>query len=422
MNDILQDESLTFAEKVLNLKKIDQVTKKAGDIIIASVDLTLAQDSTGPLAIKVLKDMGVQKVKDPKKILLFLDHSYPAPDIKIANLHDMMRAFSFQQGCHLVEGSISHQYVLENYATPGMLLIGADSHTCQAGCVGAFATGMGSTEVASIWASGKIWMEIPESFKINISGKLPKGVFARDIILKFIGDVGEDGGNYKSLEWHGAVDQLSIESRAAICNNAMECGCKNSVFFVDKKTKDYLHHVRRNPIAEIHPGKKAEYKKEFEIELDKLQPLVAAPDNVDNVKTVEEVAGAEFDQAFIGSSTNGRLEDIEITAKILHGKKVSSKCRLIVTPASMAVYRDAIDKGYVKTILEAGGVFTNATCGACVGTHLGVLGKDEICISSSPRNYVGRMGDSSSKIFLASPATCAASAIEGKIADPRDYL
>ena len=418
---IVKDESLTFAEKMLSIKSNGQKTYRAGEIAIVKPDLTMAQDSTGPLAIKVLQDMGIQKVHDPKKILLVLDHTYPAADVKIANLHGMQRAFAFKHGCALVEGSISHQHILEEYAVPGMMLVGADSHSCQAGAVGAFATGMGSSDVAAIWASGKTWMRVPDSFKINVRGKMKKGVFARDIIIHLIGELGEDGANYTSLEWSGeTVERLSIASRACIANASMECSAKNSVFFADKITKQYLKHVKRKPMHGVYPGKNAEYKDEFTIEADKLEPLVAAPNNADNVKNIREVEGTPIDQAFLGSSTNARIEDLEIGAKIMKGRKV--KTRTVITPASSRIYEEAIKRGLVKIFMEAGAVFTNSTCGACVGTHLGVLGSKEVCISSSPRNYVGRMGDSSSKVYLASPATVAASAVEGKIADPRKYL
>ncbi len=423
MASILNSPEHTFAEKIISLKTTEKKPLKAGDFAVAKVDLTLAQDSTGPLAIKVFDEMKLQKVWDARKILLFLDHTYPASDIKVANMHAIMRGFAFRHGSVLVEGNISHQHVLEEYAVPGMMLLGADSHTIQAGCVGAFASGIGSTEMAAIWATGKIWLRVPESFKINVSGKLKKHVFARDIIMHFIKTVGEDGANYKSLEWEGeTIKELSIESRACICNNAIEAGAKNSFMQADAKTRQFLKQAKRKPAAEIAAGKKARYAQKFEIGAGELDAMVALPSNVDKVKSARDVSGTEFDQGFIGSSTNGRIEDLEIAAKILKGKKISSKCRLVVTPASRRVYEEAIKRGLVKIFMDSGAVFTNATCGACVGTHLGVLGAKEVCLSSSPRNYVGRMGDSTAKIYLASPATVAASSIKGKITDPKDFL
>ena len=438
---ILNDNSLTFAEKAINLKNAQtkgdsdnesKVVSIAGDIVIVDVDLAMAQDSTGPLAIRSLNEMGINKLHDPSKVLLVIDHTFPAADEKVANLHALIRDFAFKHNCMLVEGSISHQHILEYLATPGMMILGADSHTCQAGSVSAFASGIGSTEIAAAWATGRLWLRVPETIKIKLSGTFSKGVFARDLILDYIGKVGEDGANYKALEWKFSNDyvkrQFSMDSRACICNASMECGAKISVFPTDETTTKFLdEHPRikndsRGAKIEIQPGTSAKYQDEYEIECGEIEPQVSGPDNVDRVHSVEELANVEIDQAFIGSSTNGRIEDLEIAARVLKGRKVHKNTRCVVTPASVKVYEDAIKRGYVEIYLEAGAVFTNATCGACVGTHLGVLGENENCISSSSRNFVGRMGALSSKVYLASPATVAASAIDGKIADPRRYL
>ena len=438
--DILEDNSLTFAEKALSMKSAADPpsnTSKglrlkhlmAGDIAIISVDLAMAQDSTGPLAIKSLKEMRIDKLHDPSKVLLVIDHTFPAADEKVANMHAMIREFAADQGCMLVEGSISHQHILEYLASPGMTILGADSHTCQAGCVAAFATGIGSTEIAAVWASGRIWLRVPESIKVVLSGNFEKGVFARDLILDFIGKMGEDGANYKALEWFFSDDKVrkvfTMDSRACISNASMECGAKISVFPFDKITRDYLDQNSRtdnqNPI-EIQPGQAANYLDKIEIECNRIQPMIAGPDHPDAIHSVDEMAGLEIDQAFIGSATNGRLEDLEVAASILKGRKVHRNTRCIITPTSIKVYEEAIRRGYVQTYLDAGAIFTNATCGACVGTHLGALGEEEICISSSSRNFVGRMGALTSTVYLSSPATVAASAIEGKIADPRRYL
>jgi 3-isopropylmalate/(R)-2-methylmalate dehydratase large subunit len=296
--------------------------------------------------------------------------------------------------------------------------------------VGAFATGIGSTEVAAIWASGKMWLRIPESIRVVLSGSLGRGVFARDLILDFIGRMGEDGANYQSLEWSFSDDRVrsefTMDSRACISNASMECGAKTSVFPFDEIAKEYLDQNPRllgqGPLLQIEPGQAARYADRMEIECGKIQPMVAGPDHPDAVHAVDEIAGLEIDQAFIGSATNGRIEDLEVAARILKGRKVHKDTRCIVTPTSVRVYEEAIKRGYVQTYLEAGAVFTNATCGACVGTHLGALGEEETCISSSSRNFVGRMGALTSTVYLASPATVAASAIEGRIADPRRYL
>ncbi|MFL6378158.1 MAG: 3-isopropylmalate dehydratase large subunit [Nitrososphaeraceae archaeon] len=441
---ILDDKSLTFAEKLISMKNVEIQNEKSrtismsGDIVTVDVDLAMAQDSTGPLAIRSINEMGIDKVYDPSKVLLVIDHTFPAADEKVANLHHLMRDFASKHSCMLVEGSISHQYILEYLAAPGMMILGADSHTCQAGCVGAFATGIGSTEIAAAWATGQLWLRVPETIKIKLSGNFDRGVFARDLILHYIGEVGEDGANYKSLEWKFSNDhlkkQFSMDSRACISNASMECGAKISVFPIDEITRKYLDQNARineknnntdnnsGTRIDIQPGDSAKYTDEFEIQCNKIEPQVSGPDNVDKVHSVDELANLEIDQAFIGSSTNGRIEDLEVAAHILKGRKVHKNTRCIVTPASIKVYEEAIKRGYVEIYLESGAVFTNATCGACVGTHLGALGEDEICISSSSRNFVGRMGALSSKVYLASPATVAASAIEGRIANPRRYF
>jgi 3-isopropylmalate/(R)-2-methylmalate dehydratase large subunit len=440
---ILDDNSMTFAEKAISIKSsrsgLDDTnhyetsvkSAMAGDIAVVNVDLAMAQDSTGPLAIRSLDEMRIDKLHDPSKVLLVIDHTFPAADEKVANLHALMRVFAAKHNCMLVEGSISHQHIMEYLAYPGMMILGADSHTCQAGCLGAFATGVGSTEIAATWASGQLWLRVPETIRVKLSGNFKKGAFARDLILDFIGKMGEDGANYKALEWIFSTDdtrrELTIDSRACISNASMECGAKLSVFPFDNLTEKYMNDnnnrrlIKNDPI-EIHSGASAKYIDEINIECDAIEPMVAGPDHPDKVHSVNEMSTVEIDQAFIGSSTNGRIEDLEIAARILKGRKVHKNTRCIVTPASVRIYEEAMRRGYIETYLEAGAVFTNATCGACVGTHLGVLGEDDICISSSSRNFVGRMGALSSKVYLASPATVATSAIEGRIADPKRYL
>jgi 3-isopropylmalate/(R)-2-methylmalate dehydratase large subunit len=431
IKDIVDDNSLTFAEKAISIKNVEKANKKsmAGDIVIVNVDLAMVQDSTGPLAIRSLNEMGISKLPDPSRVLLVIDHTFPAADEKVANLHALMRDFVSKHKCMFVEGSISHQYILEYLAAPGMMILGADSHTCQAGCISAFATGIGSTEIAAVWAAGQLWLRVPETIRIKLSGMFNKGVFARDLILDYIGKVGEDGANYEALEWRfseeGVRNQFNMDSRACISNASMECGAKISVFPTDEITAKYLDENPRinNPEnIKIQPGSSASYKDELEIECNKIEPKVAGPDHIDRVHTVDDVGNVEIDQAFIGSSTNGRIDDLETVARMLKGRKVHKNTRCIVTPASVRVYEEAIRRGYVEVYLESGAIFTNATCGACVGTHLGALGENEICISSSSRNFVGRMGALSSKIYLASPATVTASAIEGKITDPRRFL
>jgi len=424
LKEVLDNEELTFAEKILTIKQVEpKELKRAGEITIASVDLAAGQDGTTPLAIKVFEEMGGEKVWDPSKILFVIDHTYPSSSAEISNLHKLMRSFASKQGIRVVEGSIIHQVILEEYAMPGMLIVGADSHTTTHGAVGAFATGIGSTELAAVMLEGKIWLKVPSTIRVHLEGSLPKGVYAKDIALHVIGEIGADGANYKSIEWTGGtLSELSVASRATLCNMSMEAGAKNAVVEYDAVTEEYLRELGRSPMVIVKSGRKAEVEDELYIECPKLEPVVAAPSRVDNVKPVREVEGTPIDQAFIGSCTNGRLEDLIEVAKILKGRKVKEGVRLIITPASRKVYMDALKLGVLETLLEAGAIITNSTCGACVGTHLGVLGEGEVAISSSNRNFVGRMGHPSSKVYLASPATVAASAIKGVITDPREFL
>src|SRR5215211_4065906 len=338
IKNILEDSSLTFAEKAISIKSLTLKNKQgevskpsmAGDIAIVEVDLAMAQDSTGPLAIRSLNEMRVNKLFNPSRVLLVIDHTFPAADEKVANLHAMMRGFASKHSCMLVEGSISHQHILEYLAVPGMMILGADSHTCQAGCISAFATGIGSTEIAAVWATGQMWLRVPETIKIKLSGNFSKGVSARDLILHYIGEVGEDGANYKSLEWEFSNDytkkKFSMDSRACISNASMECGAKISVFPIDEITTKYLNENPRSynnsnntdnnmqVRIDVQPGDSAQYKDEFEIQCDKVEPQVSGPDNVDKVHSVDELTNLEIDQAFIGSSTNGRIEDLEVAA------------------------------------------------------------------------------------------------------------
>jgi len=424
VKEALDSEELTFAEKILTMKQVEPKSiKRAGEIAIVSVDLAAGQDGTTPLAIKVFEEMGGGRVWDPSKILFVIDHTYPSSSVEVSNLHKLMRGFARKQGIRVIEWGIIHQVILEEYAVPGMLIVGADSHTTTHGAVGAFATGIGSTELAAVMLGGKIWLKVPSTIRVRLEGSLSKGVYAKDIALYVIGEVGADGANYKAIEWTGeALSRLSIESRATLCNMSMEAGAKNAIVEYDAVTEKYLRELGRSPMAIVRSGRKAEVEDELRAECSKLEPMVAIPSRVDNVRPVREVEGTPIDQAFIGSCTNGRLEDLIEAARILRGRKVKEGVRLIVTPASRKVYMDSLKLGILETLLEAGAVVTNPTCGACVGTHLGVLGEGEVAVSSTNRNFIGRMGHPSSKVYLASPATVAASAVRGAITDPREFL
>lgn len=423
--DVLADNSLTFSEKILTIKRVDKLGKiaRANGIIVANVDLTMSQDGTAPLAIKALEDLGIARVWDSDKVILNVDHTYPAASEQVANFHSLMRKFAIQQGCHIQEGNVCHQYMLEHFVVPGMLIVGADSHTTMQGALGAFATGVGSTEIATVWASGRIWLRVPESIRIIFNGKLPKGIFSKDLILHAIGRLSCEGANYRAVEFSGTTTkELSIDSRATLCNMSAETGAKVGIVEVDEVTINYIDSLGRTSLLEVHAGKKANYALSMKVNVEKMEPLVALPHRVDNVKPISEVEGQLINQAFLGSCTNARLEDLTIAADVLRGRRVKEGVRLIVTPASQRVYEEALRNGVINLLIGAGALVTNPTCGACVGTHLGVLGEGEVCISSSNRNFIGRMGARDSKVFLASPATVAASAIRGEICDPREYL
>ncbi|MFZ3091733.1 MAG: 3-isopropylmalate dehydratase large subunit [Nitrospirota bacterium] len=414
----------TIVEKILSEHSGRDV--KAGDMTIAKVDAALLQDGTGPLAIKQLEEINLVKAANPEKTFIFIDHASPSPRKELSNDHKILRAFADKTGARLfdVGEGVCHQIVSEHYINPGDVLVGADSHTCTAGGIGAFATGMGSSDVAIALALGKTWFRVPETIKVNIKGKFKKGVYAKDVILYIIGQIGADGATYKALEFAGpAVKNMSISERLTLCNMAVEAGAKTGVIASDEKTKAYLKKMGRlKYYRKIEADKEAIYEKVIDVDASKLTPLIAFPHTVDNVKPVSEAKGIKVNQVFIGTCTNGRLDDLKIAAKILKGKKVNPKTRLIITPASRDVFIQADDAGYIKTFLKSGAIVTSAGCGPCVGVHSGILGDGEVCLSTQNRNFKGRMGNPEGFIYLSSPATAAASAIAGEIVNPRRYL
>ncbi|MEM1538833.1 MAG: homoaconitase large subunit [Candidatus Bathyarchaeia archaeon] len=392
------------------------------EIVEAKVDVVMVNDLTGPLAVEAFKKIGVPRVWDNKKIVIILDHLAPANSEKAAELHRIMRNFAWEQG---IEGfydvgeGVCHQVMVEKgYVKPGSLIVGADSHTCMYGALGAFATGIGSTEAAAVFASGSIWLKVPEAIKINVDGTFKRLVTPKDLILHIIGEIGADGAIYKSIEFSGtAIRHMSVDGRMTICNMVVEMGAKNGIVEPDETTLNYLN-IRNVELLKSDPN--ADYEEVLEVDAAGLEPQVACPHSVDNVKSVREVSGLEVDQAFIGSCTNGRIEDLRLAAQILRGKRVSKRTRLLVIPASREVYLQALREGLIEVFLKAGAVVCNPTCGPCIGGHLGILAAGEVCISSSNRNFIGRMGSTKAHVYLASPATVAASAIAGKITDPRD--
>ncbi len=409
----------TLVEKIFS-RRLGRSTS-AGEIVVAPIDLAMGQDGTAPLAIKAFREMGARKVFDPQKIVLVIDHVAPSTSEGTSQLHALMREFSAEQGCKLydVGCGICHQILAEEHDRPGMIIVGADSHSCTHGAFGAFATGIGSTELASVMASGKLWFKIPESIKVTFRGLGGKGVTSKDLVLYLAGILKADGANYMALEFGGdAIRSMSMSGRLTICNMAVEMGAKCGLMEPDGVTEEYLG----EPIPRIAPDPGAVYRDELEIETGKIEPQVAKPHSVDNVCSVREVEGVEVDQVFLGSCTNGRLEDLEAAARILRGKRVKEGVRMIVTPASRRVFLSALEEGLIEIFLKAGCVVGSPGCGACMGGHVGILGPGEVCISTSNRNFLGRMGSEQAKIYLASPLTAAASALTGRITDPRTFL
>ena len=412
----------TLAEKILSLKS--QGEAQAGDVVIADVDLAFVQDTTGPLTIRQFKESGFKALAKPQQTIIFLDHAAPSPAQQLSNDHILLRHFAEETGCRIYEigEGICHQLVAEQFANPGDVILGSDSHTVTAGALGAFATGMGSSDVAVALALGKTWFRVPESYLIELNGIFPRGVYVKDLILYLIGQIGADGANYKALEFGGkALARMTMSQRLTIANMAVEAGAKIGLFPGDKITQDFLiEHGRGNNYQPLYPDVEANYEQVIPVNLDRLEPMLSLPHAVDNVRPVTRVKGVKIQQAFIGTCTNGRLEDLAVAAEILKGKKRHTATRLLIAPASRSVLILAIEKGYIRSLLEAGATILPPGCAACPGFHQGVLGDDEICLSTANRNFKGRMGNPKAMIYLASPATAAASAIKGEIADPRE--
>ncbi len=416
----------TLAEKILASHSNDG-NAKAGDIVEATVDLLMVHEVLGSRILDILTEMDFKKVWDPDRIVVVNDHWAPASDINSAEIHRRNRNFVKEQGIkHFfdVQCGISHHVLPEKgLVAPGEVIVGSDSHSTTYGAFNAFSTGLAATDSALILATGSCWFRVPESIRINVSGEFQDMVMSKDLILKILSDLGPDGANYQSMEFHGdTIENMKVGERMTICNMSVEAGAKCSPMTVNEHVTKWMETLA--PSKEwkaVIPDQDAEYidSLEYDIGKRKLEPMVAMPDLPTNGKPVQEVEGIPIDQAFIGSCTNGRIQDLKIAAKILEGKKVREGVRLIITPASKHTYMMALERGYIKIFMDAGGIVTNSTCGACVGGHLGVLGAGEVCISSTNRNFKGRMGHRDSRIYLASPATVAASALKGAITDPR---
>ncbi|MCS7178689.1 MAG: 3-isopropylmalate dehydratase large subunit [Anaerolineae bacterium] len=413
---------LTLAEKIISRRLGETV--RAEDIVVVPVDLLLAHEGTGPLALD--RFSALERTRPATQTLFFSDHAAPAPRRELANVQKRLRTFAEEGGARFYppgEG-ICHQIVAEQWARPGQIILGADSHTCTAGALAAFATGMGSTDIAVAMALGETWLRIPPTIRVEVEGPLPPMVMAKDVILHVIGLLGADGANYQALEFGGStVAAMSVEERMTLCNMAVEAGAKTGLCASDEQTRQFLaERGRAEDYLPLAPDPDAVYERRVELHAPSLSPQVAFPHFVDNVRPVEEAGDVPIDQVFIGTCTNGRLSDLRMAAHILRGRQVHPGVRLLVCPASREVYLAALQEGWLQIFIEAGGLILPPGCGACVGVHQGILADGERCLSTQNRNFQGRMGNPEAEIYLASPATAAATAVRGRITDPREFL
>ncbi|MBW1616134.1 MAG: 3-isopropylmalate dehydratase large subunit [Deltaproteobacteria bacterium] len=410
----------TLSEKIIGKHSGKEV--KAGDFVIAEIDVTAVQDGTGPLTIDKMSEVNLIQAKNPEKTVLFIDHAAPSPRKELSNAHKKLREFAKKTGAVLSETGegVCHQRLVEDFVAPGNILIGADSHTCTSGALGSFATGMGSTDVGIGIALGKAWLKVPETFKIEVSGEFGHNVGAKDLILNLIGKIGADGATYKALEFCGeTIKKADMASRFTLCNMAVEAGAKTGIIASDQTTKKYLTlRNRERDFKEIKADKDAVYEKIIKIDASKVKPTVSCPHTVDNKAEAAELNNIKVHQVFIGSCTNGRIEDLRIAASILKDKKRNFDTRLLISPASKDIFIQALKEGLIEIFVKAGASIVTPGCGPCVGVHAGILGDGEVCLSTQNRNFKGRMGNPEGLIYLSSPATAAYSAILGYIADP----
>ena len=414
----------TMAEKIL-ARASGSESVRPGQIVDGQVDLLYMHEMLA-LAIKPFEEIGVGKVWDPAKCVVTVDHWVPPPNEQIARMHQSIREFCWAQGIErfhdVGDHGIIHQLVVERgYVHPGELVIGCDSHTNMAGAMGAFAAGIGATETAAVLATGKLWLKVPESLRVQVRGTLSRRTGAKDVILKVIQTTGDDGAAYKAVEFHGATIQaFPMNERFVLSNMTTEMGAKAGMLPSDDTTRTYLEEVGAgDAFRPVDSDPNARFLKTYDIDVDGMGPQVACPNNPANVKPIEDVIGTKIDMAFVGSCTNARIQDLRATAEILKGEMIAPRIRMIVTPASQGIYRQAVKEGLAQIFLESGATFTSSTCGPCFGGHMGVLAPKEVCISSTNRNYPGRMGSPEAQVYLASPYTVAASALYGEITDPR---
>lgn len=416
---------MTLTEKIISAHT-NKNEVHSGEFVIAKVDFSLANDITGPLAIKEFEKIGVDKVFDKERIALIPDHFTPNKDIPSAEQCKVLREFARRMDLkyYYEVGRVGIEHALlpeEGLVVPGDVVIGADSHTCTYGALGAFSTGVGSTDLANVWATGDIWLRVPESIKFILYGKPRKWVTGKDIILNIIGRIGVEGASYMAMEFSGeALKYISMDSRFTICNMAIEAGAKNGIIPFDDITANYIKGRNKRPYKVYLPDESADYKEIIEIDVSSIPLEVALPHLPSNVKSVEDIGDVYIDQVVIGSCTNGRMEDLRIAAQILKGKKVHPYVRLIVIPATQEIYLQALKEGLIEIFISAGASVSTPTCGPCLGGHMGILAKGEKALATTNRNFIGRMGHPESEVYLCGPAVAAASSIEGKITAPYD--
>lgn len=415
---------MNIIEKIL-AKASGKDYVSSGEIVEANVDVAMAHDLTGPLTVESFRKIGAEKVWDNQRIVIVFDHLVPASSERSAELHSIMRKFVNEQKIEnfydVGQGGICHEIMPEKgHVRPGELIVGADSHTCTYGAFGAFATGIGATDMAAVFAKGSLWLKVPSVIKVNANGQFQKFVTPKDLILNIIGQIKAEGAIYKGIEFTGStIRNLSVDGRMTISNMVVEMSAKAGIIEPDEITLNYVKARTNKPFKIFKSDSDATYEKVLDIDVTDMEPQVSCPHSVDNVKPISKVGDVNINQAFLGSCTNGRLEDLRLATEFLKGKKIRNGVRMIVIPASQEIYLQALQEGLLETFVKAGAIVGDSTCGPCLGGHLGLLASGEVCVSSSNRNFIGRMGSPKAQVYLASPATVAASAITGKITDPR---
>lgn len=408
---------LTLAEKIISEHVGRDV--RAGELVIANVDVAAVQDGTGPLTVQEFKKLGIPKLKNPERCILFIDHAAPSPRKELSNTHKVLREFSKEYGAVLsdVGAGVCHQRLVETFVNPCEILVGADSHTCTSGALGAFATGMGSTDIAVAMALGKTWLKVPATYKVEVSGKFREGICSKDLMLYLIGMIGADGATYKALEFCGdTIENMTMSERFTLANMAVEAGAKAGLFVADEKTHEFLKsRGRGDKFRTLKPDTDAVYERVIKIKTEDVGHTVSCPHTVDNVKAVEELSDVKVNQVYVGTCTNGRIEDLRIVAKILKGKKINPDVRMLICPASKDIYLQALDEGLITIFVEANATILPPGCGPCVGVHAGTLADGEVCLATQNRNFQGRMGNVNGFIYLASPYVAAYTALRGYI-------